>query len=303
MVNNSLFWGILGLTFALVLLALPNNARAQDICPPPVASANRIDSSDIYLGEGVCEADGLATVFIAIRPARGRNPKPFCSGVKIGSKRILTAAHCMFTCPSPCDLVVGFGPSASNVFSLIPVIRYHLHPKFLGWATLPGNDYAVLQLSDEPSDPGHQQNARVLYAGSFIEQRRRNLTVSGYGISEISDPRKAGVLYANNVPVASHACLEAHAPSLGCHAFREFILSDPTLPPDRAGDTCGGDSGGPASVPDRVPRVVVGITSRALVADLGSRCGRGGIYGLIGTVPTLKWLLGLVPDLRIVTRW
>jgi secreted trypsin-like serine protease len=161
----------------------------------------------------------------------------------------------------------------------------------------------VLILEDHKIHPAFRQAARILLARSFLELQPGQLTVAGYGISSLTDPSERGQAFSVEVPVASYACAETSASRTSCRSFSEFILSDRGREVSKAGDTCNGDSGGPALIPERVPRVLVGITSRTVVEEPGLDCGRGGIYGLVGTIPTLEWLVSVVPDLRIVTRW
>jgi trypsin len=245
-------------------------------------------------GGEIFEIDGMATVYVEVVG------KEICSGVVVGFDRVLTAAHCFDKCFTTCLTQIRYGPKIESPH-IVRVIAYHRHPEYsaVGTMATPGKDFAVLILARHtPDHPARRQAARILVAHSFLLMQPPQLTVVGFGISSLADGRFGEVLSAE-VSLATSTCSQSWALAVGCAPFQEFILAN--APPD-IHDTCRGDSGGPALLFERVPRVLVGITSRGLtLAGNPQECGTGGIYGLVGTIPNLKWLQSLVPDLRIIT--
>jgi hypothetical protein len=104
----------------------------------------------------------------------------------------------------------------------------------------------------------------------------RHMTVVGFGISDfISDDRRYWAKVGVRVPVADATCHSGYAQAnYACVPGREAVLVDGHT----GGDTCRGDSGGPAFIRYFGAYYVAGITSRSAT---GGRCGEGGIYTLI----------------------
>jgi hypothetical protein len=198
-------------------------------------------------------------------------------------------------------MVVGFGAKVQPNTARALVIDAIVHP--LSREDLRGHDLAVLSIA-ETVDESDRPAAQILSARQFAMRPPARLEIVGYGLSSPAALQSAGTRFRSHVSVASPVCTEPWANAAGCASFNELILSDVlgSAQGQRKAflDTCPGDSGGPAflrGVPGR--RVLVGITSRS-VLGAGSLCGEGGIYGIPGTIPNLRWLSSLVPDLQVV---
>lgn len=289
---------VLRLLFAgfLALLVCAGAKSAEKASPEGAGCTKQAKGyPDIYCGEILYEEDEYATVFVSLAGSAAEKPEIRCSGVLVGKRSVLTAAHCFFFCQPSCRGQVGFGLDAKSPSALIPIRTIDLFPGSANTRMHPGGDFALLTLDHQPPEPFQRQFARILMARAFLEKSPERLEAVGYGISSTTDSSKYGIPYVVPIKVASTTCAIRRLGS--CKPFQEFVLAD-----RRGNDSCDGDSGGPALIPGRVPRILVGITSRPLSSS-ARNCGQGGIYGLVGTMPVLEWLARLVPDLRIVTRW
>ncbi|SDU14060.1 trypsin-like serine protease [Stappia sp. ES.058] len=118
----------------------------------------------------------------------------------------------------------------------------------------------------------------------LVSPALRHMTVVGFGYSDfISNDRRYWAKVGVRVPVASATCQRPYAQSnYGCASGREAVLIDRYA----GGDSCWGDSGGPAFIRYFGAYYVAGITSRAAIPG---RCGTGGVYTLI-TPQVMAWI-------------
>jgi len=262
----------------------------------------------IYYGEAVKQA---ATVGVRYVSEAGK--RATCTGVIIADDAILTAGHC--SCGSDYQLwfgdVIGGPGSKSQRVARDQVLKYPGYSCNRVDSSQPGADYALIKFRPEALGSFDERQslydvAKIMppaFARSSRLAQSNRLLVVGYGLTERDT---IGEKRAASIPVRTWECSEAWAERRGCQPFSEFILSELGLSGTRlgqTGDSCGGDSGGPAfarvATTDKCGAVeyadyLVGITSRGMWLDQreesGKRCGGGGIYQVVARYPILDWL-------------
>ena len=171
-------------------------------------------------------------------------PGWLCSGTLVAARVVVTAAHCLP--PDPTDLRVFFGSDVSEAGDRLAVVGGTVHPEYD--AATPRNDLAVLRLAEEgPATPSPMRRAPLDEAFVGAE-----VTLVGFGVVG-ADGDGAG---RKRRAVSKVTSLSP----------REFWYGE------TPGQTCHGDSGGPAFFLDGGKEVLVGVTSRG-----DATCSRVGI--------------------------
>lgn len=289
--------------------------------PPAPGSAPR---TRVVGGQRIGLCDHPDTVAI-VHKSRRQNGN-FCSGVLVGPKLVLTAAHCI------CDLgldsgrlgdymavafdridgqtvgtqVAGRVPDQEAVanladakyFASFDCSRSHQPP---GW----GRDIALITLDEALVPPIPAQSckapppayARFAPTSLYLNPAIRKARVVGFGMTDV--PRAGslqmikGEKFMADTPITSKICGDdISTATFGCLMGREMVMADP----QGRRDTCGGDSGGPVYI--RSPQgqyYVIAITSRAI---RGSSCGPGGVYSLI-TPAVIDWMNSHGADIKM----
>jgi hypothetical protein len=169
-----------------------------------------------------------------------------CSGVRLNSTTVLTAAHCIneFVFSVLVELASGERIAPSKIT---------LHPEATNLGSLFVNDVALLSITppeDETAPPAVPIAERVA-AGDL-------LAILGYGATDGISPASSGVLRIGEMRVAE--------------VTPDSIFSD--YAPPTLSNTCFGDSGGPAFVDDGAGGIALaGITSTGtnITCSLGDR--------------------------------
>ncbi len=205
-----------------------------------------------------------------------------CSGVRVGRRALLTAAHCV------CQLklnesggVVRFGASAltGQAFNITRAVSFTVRT----CAPEPGSDLALIFFEGSP--PGNAVPASV----SDLARMRigEPVYVVGYGKTETGD--RGNKLWAA-IGMISPLCGAADDTlKYGCAGGREFVARDQQF----GRDSCYGDSGGPAFVYDASTKsyLLAGVVSRGIPPR--NACGGGGIYTLL-TRQKVIWMVNSV---------
>jgi secreted trypsin-like serine protease len=220
------------------------------------------------------ELSGLRSTVALMEP----NGSYFCTGTLIHPRAVLTAAHCLENTSSD-QVEIGYQTLSgldvpSSKRRQVQEVVSHSGYSWQGQSEHNSgvgefNDIALLILSEAID----QEVTPVLPADSVqgALQDRANLTVSGFGINDLSSFAD-GELFSGQVPLIYLGQKEILAGDAGNQT-----------------DTCNGDSGGPVYVTVQGQRYLVGVTSRAANTSQ-IQCGDQGIYTLASSYHT--WING-----------
>lgn len=163
--------------------------------------------------------------------------KLWCTATRVGKLNVLTAGHCFQDNLKPIDYSVRFATED------IPVVRIQTHPKYReNFRGRVYQDATLLTLAHEPSVPISPIASTLPAVGTAV-------TLVGYGYTDMTDRTTIGT--------RRFAMTEIGRVEDSCMFFPK-----PTNP--AYGQTCGGDSGGPAFVDIQGTEVQIGVTSGSL---------------------------------------
>ncbi|MDJ0763465.1 MAG: trypsin-like serine protease [Myxococcota bacterium] len=240
----------------------------ESICTYSVAdhlhNVQSIYKQSIYNGKQV--EDGKWESVVAIRAA-GVN----CSGTLISSKFVLTAAHCLTDVFDINEIVVFYGNEVNNNVE-IAVDFYEIHPNFCGFSDCgdDAHDFAYLRLAEEVCI--EEPFPKLLFGDDQIQNHIHvggTVTAIGFGLRSNDEIYSGGTKRKADLKISSVTELK-----------KQFVAGG------MDGDTCSGDSGGPAFIQegDKGWRLA-GVLS----AGVNEICGSGSYYGGVWEVE--PWLL------------
>jgi len=227
---------------------------------------------DIEIVQGKLVPEGALVEVVGLTYGNAR--EPLCTGALVGSRVVLTAAHCICEV-RPTHVFVGRDPALglAGRAEYYPVAAVRSAGPCDG--DLRGRDFALLKL-DRPVPRARP----FAFAADSLVDLARSGRIVGYGATDLDATQVDHRKREARVPIVSANCSQVEQAEVGCIADAELVAGKRQFP-----DTCKGDSGGPlllsaggdagASLPEA--RFIAGITSRP-TADSTRACGEGGIY-------------------------
>jgi hypothetical protein len=204
-----------------------------------------------------------------------------CSGVLIGPKEVVTAAHCVCLGVTK---IAGFGydPGVSMQTRRVVSARVPQGVACKSEESRKGRDIALLILNEEPAENWQVQPAILAQPSNLSpEIFKKGITVVGFGSTIPGGNDRVGQRNGTLVPIVSARCDRADDAKYGCRKDAEAVALSP-----RAGksgdrpDACYGDSGGPAYIYTGEGEFrVLAVVSRGILGE--KVCGEGSIYSLI----------------------
>jgi secreted trypsin-like serine protease len=215
---------------------------------------------------------------------------PFCGGVYLKDKYVLTAAHCLHTIKNnPRSIKIQFNKKTLNDNGLVfGVAKITIHPKYN-----PKNsdyDFAILTLKGNPSKKGIKKNLRL--GKKKFYKKSIPYTIVGYGDTSFGGQPAAVLQIAtiNFVDISETNSTKNDIKSSmflagGLNAQGEII------------DSCQGDSGGPLFCKHNGQTFVLGLTS------WGVDCALPRYPGVYAKVSTAKpWINSIISKKKINIR-
>ena len=258
------------------LLLIPQSPKAVEVTPRIVGGSTVPDNRYPFMASIFFDASGDGTFF------------PGCGGSIVGSRWVLTAAHCLVDAEtlevrSVDQVLVRVGAldiSDETQGEFIGVRSVHVHPSYN--AVTSTADLALLELPTSADSPV----LALPVVGGAVPLVDEIATVAGWGTTSeggfISND-----LQEVDLPIVAHAaCLPV---------YRGQLRSDANVCAggSRAGgmDSCQGDSGGPLFVVRDDLFVQAGIVS------YGEGCARPNIPGVYTRLTTyVDWVASFVDD-------
>ncbi len=243
MVNQSTASLMLASFFAFVLGCGDSGSSDQTLTRETLCAEARLpnQAAKIVGGRECSSTNGIVMKLLLFDE---EDNQTVCSGVRLNSTTVLTAAHCLneFVFDVSVELASGERISPTKIT---------LHPEATNLGSLFINDVALLTIS--PPD-GEIPPPKVKIAEGIA--RGDPLTILGYGVTNGASQIGSGVLRVGDMQVDE--------------VTTESIFSDYT--PATQSNTCFGDSGGPAFVDDgNGGLALAGITS----TGTNVTCARG----------------------------
>jgi len=234
-----------------------------------VVSAGAFATSPAEAIVGGSQASEGEFPFMASIQSKGQDGTDghFCGGSVIGSRWVLTAAHCLVD-TLPGEIQVGVGRTDIDDLSTgqtLSVDRIVVHPDYADTGTF---DAALIHVTKKIASP---RIALAAVGEDSLEAHGAPLTVAGWGTEFFGSPFIPADLKSVDVSaVADDSCTTNGL--LGFQGDSEICAE--TL----GGDSCQGDSGGPLF------GTVAGRVTQVGIVSYGLGCATPGFPGVYGEI-------------------
>ena len=257
--HNGPRWAPVVSAMHLPVMVLALLRPADPEAPPMAHGSDRGDPLPILSG-GVVPECAWPTAVALYTEQGGR-----CTGVYVGGRVVLTAAHCLADRPPLSAITIKFGTNVRSPEVVTGAERYGIHPLYCPSRECDGDnfDVAFIQLAKEHPFVALPQVVNDQAVWDETMTPGRTITAVGFG-------------YDDEDTLGIKRRVEATITGLSPLGL-EFSAGGDGV------DTCQGDSGGPVFVRRETGEyLLAGLTSR------GRSCGAGGVYSAV--YPALCWL-------------
>ncbi len=226
-------------TLASVFVAVAACGPTEEVPALEGATAEYQRQRTDIVGGTVANGDP-AVVALAFAAGRGEYAE-FCTGTLIGSRTVLTAAHCYYPYGSQYDYYVVFGTQVAQPSFVVPISGFTRHPQYSPSET--ENDIAVIRLATAVTAVSPVGINLELLDKSWMGKPIRHV---GFGNTSVTNGNATGSGTKRQV-------------TYNIRKIQELVIESGTS----GKQTCTGDSGGPGFIthPGSPAEVVAGVVS------------------------------------------